>query len=340
MSTPELLHCLSNPRLTAVNSSLPPEHLTPSATSTAAPLTKANLRQLEKMTKSGSKSGSNSLSSKTGKTTTTTCSPSGGLKSISTTDYHIKTIQFRANGGLSAIQSELFPPSNQEDIRAYLDRSRDSASPTSSQHIMFVNSLESASSKRDVEHLHQGLLLKDTNKTDTLQDIDYGANLGKQWVAYPKNVGFNHGLLAPKPDLVEGYAQRAFPPSVAQLGGSATLIHHKPTFVSLPHFAAEFKDYGGDMREAEVLTGYDGAHMVYSRNKALAFIDDMDPPRRASPVTVASDGHSWTAYSHYAHHNDSTDKVEYYQVCCFLLTLHTFQACMAVLCMNSEGIKC
>lgn len=287
--------------------------LTPSETS-PAPLTKANLRQLEKMTNSGSGSGSRSgksvYSSKTGKSTTTTVS---GVKSISTTDPHFEET-FRVNGGLSTLDSSRHPPSNKEEIKAYLNKSRGSASPTSSQHRSFLYSLDKASNEREIEALFQGRVLKETNKEPALEAIDYGANIDKQWVAFPKNVGFNNGLSAPKPDLVEGYALRSFPQSVRQLGGSATLIHDSSTFVSHPHFAAEFKDFGKSLREGEVQAGYDGAHMVYSRDKALEFIGEKDPPRRASPLTVASDGHHWTAYSHYAHDNKDKEKTEHYQV--------------------------
>lgn len=121
--------------------------------------------------------------------------------------------------------------------------------------------------------------------------------------------------------MVEGYMQRSFPPSLGQLGGSATLVHDTYTFVGLLHFAAKIRDYGQRMREAEVKTGYVGAHMVYARNKALEQIGDETPPGRASPVTVASDGHSWTAYAHYARQNDDNDKVKYYQVCPLLHAL-------------------
>lgn len=267
------------------------------------------------MTRSGSKSGQSVANSKTGTgTSSVTGTPSGGLKSVSTTDHQFEAI-FRANGGVSALDSVDFPPSNVEEARAFIRQPRGSASPTSSQHRRFRTSLGKAGNERDVENLVQGRLFKDTNKTDALQDIDYGANVDKQWTAFPKNVGFNNGLSAPKPDLVEGYAQRTFPPSIRQLGGAATLVHDQPGYVGLPHLAAEFKDSGKSMEEAEVQAAYDGAHMVYARNKALAHIEEEDPPRRASPITVASNGRSWVAYSHYAYHNDEKDMLEYYQVC-------------------------
>lgn len=276
------------------------------------------------MTNAGSKSGRSCSSPETA-----TVPSSRGAKSIPTTDSKFETA-FRANGGVSALRASEVPPSNKQEVRAYISQDRGSASPTSSQHRKFLDSLEAAFNERDIENLLQGRLFKDTNKTNSLQDIDYRANVDKQWIAFPKNVGFNNGLSAPTPDLVEGYAQRTFPPSIQQLGGSATLIHdHSASaYVGLPHFAAEFKDFGKNMREAEVQAGYDGAHMLYARNEALAHIEDKDPPLRASPMTVTSDGYSWRAYSHYAHQGSETDTLKYYQVCEFPHILCTFKACL------------
>lgn len=151
-----------------------------------------------------------------------------------------------------------------------------------------------------------------------------------QWDVYHKKVGFKNGLPTPQPDLVESYMQRTFTPSIRQLDGSATLVHNSYTFFGLPHFAAKIRGYGQRMREAEAQTGYVGAHMVYARNKALEKIGDVDPlaadpPGRASPVTVACDGHSWTAYADYAHHDEDNDKVKYCQVCQLLHVLDSIK---------------
>lgn len=260
------------------------------------------------MTNSGSKSV---YSSKTGLTSTTT--PSGRSKTFSTTDHQFEAV-FRKNGGLDPNDSDKHPPVNEKDIQAYLDKSRGSASPTRDDHQDFRTSLFKAGNEREIESLFQGSVYKDTNKTHELLKKDYGANIDRQWVAFPKDVGFNNGLSTPKPDRVEGYAQRSFPKSIEQIGGAATLVNDSPAFVGLPHVATEFKAHGKSMLEAEVQAGYDGAHMVYGRNKALELIGEKDPRRHASPITVASDGHSWTAYAHYAHENEDKKMNEYYQV--------------------------
>lgn len=280
-----------------------------------APLTKANLRRLEKMTNTGSKSGESVYSSKAEETTKKT--PSEGVDSYFTIDSEFEKT-FRANGGLTIFESEQLPPCNEAEIKAYMDQPRRSPSPTSSDYQFFLRGRSRNSSDRDIQNRTRRQVLRDVDMDDKLLNIDYGANLLQQWVAFPKNVGFNNSLPAPKPDWIEGYAQRSFPASIRQMGGAATLIHSQPTFIGLPHFAAEVKAYGDNKRKAEVLAGYDGAHMAFARNKALEFIEDKDPPRRASPVTVATDAHFWVVYSHYAQWCTERDMLEYCQVYLFL----------------------
>lgn len=127
-------------------------------------------------------------------------------------------------------------------------------------------------------------------------------------------MGFNDALPAPKPHLTEGYLQSTFPPSIKTLGGAATLVRGDPDFVALPHFAAEFTGLDKNLQKAEVQAGYDGAAMVYARNKALQHIGQPDPERHASPLTLASDGRNWAVYAHYAHKDAETEKIANFQV--------------------------
>lgn len=282
-----------------------------------APLTENNLRQLEEMTQSKNTntiiSGSSSGSDHTANSNAN--SKADGKSRFATTDSGFDQ-RFRENGGLGPLSKKSLknPPADLDEIEAYLDQSRSSASPTSSQHERFIRGLERAANERDIEALYSGRVLKNTNQVPELEDIDYGANIDKQWVDFDKDVGFNNGLSAPKPDLTEGYLQRTFPPNIKSLGGAATLVRGDPGFVALPHFAAEFKGLGKDLQKGEVQAGYDGAAMVYARTKALQHIGQPDPERHASPLTLASDGRNWAVYAHYAHKDAETEKVENFQV--------------------------
>lgn len=275
-------------------------------------MTKANLRLLEEMTNSkGSKIAPSGYSSNTGTTKDT-------KSRLSTTDQGFEP-RLRANGVLDAISSERNPPANRAKVQERLRQSRATASPPPSEHLRFARGIQKASNERDIEHVFSKFVMKDplddpalTEQEDGEQE--YGANLDKQWVDFPNDQGFNNSLAAPKPDRVEGYSRTAFPPNIGELGGSATLVKNDPNFVALPHFAAEFKDFGKDMRKAGVQACYDGAAMVYGRNQALKHIGQPDPPRHAVPMSLTSDGCNWKAYLHYAHENEKTKEVQYFQV--------------------------
>jgi hypothetical protein len=132
------------------------------------------------------------------------------------------------------------------------------------------------------------------------------------WTEFPKNVGFNNGLSAPKPDMIEGFSRDTFPPTIEHIK-SSKIVRDEPKYVALPHIAVEYKAREKSLHEAKVQAGYDGAAMVYGRNEALKFIGKADPPRQPAVLTATTTGQEWNVYAHYAHPNDTTGKEEYYQ---------------------------
>lgn len=162
-----------------------------------------------------------------------------------------------------------------------------------------------AANELAVEKAFCDSIFKNTRKR---KDRNYGAYPDKQWVDFDKNVGFNNGLAPPKPDITEGFRQSTFPPNIRELGGAATFIKHSPNLVALPQFAAEFKNYGGDMRKADVQAAYDGAAM------ALQLIGEPDAPGHAAALTMTSDGRGWTIWAHHAVRKEATQKLEDFQV--------------------------
>lgn len=243
--------------------------------------------------------------SKTGSTTSS-------RKTKSTTDTGFPR-QIAENGLHDVVTSEDYPPANEAEILAYFTRSRDSASPSPSQHAVYKTKIQENSNERELENHLQCHIFQKTDQISELFTMNYRAKFDKQWVDFPSGVGFNNGCSAPKPDLVEGFLETEFPDIIYQIGGAATLVKAEK-FIAFPHFAAENKDYGKNMRQAEVQACYDGAAMVYSRNRALALMGQSDPPRHASVVTVATNGRDWKVYAHYALNNDKTGRLEYYQV--------------------------
>lgn len=132
------------------------------------------------------------------------------------------------------------------------------------------------------------------------------------WTEFPKDVGFNNGLSAPKPDIFEGFVKNTFPPNIKAIK-SATLVKDNPRYVALPHMAIEYKAQDKSGHQAMVQAGYDGAAMVYSRNEALKYMGQEDAPREPSVLTAAVTGPQWDVYGHYTHPNDDTGRTEYYQ---------------------------
>lgn len=279
-----------------------------SLASPPAPLTRANLELLAKMTNSqGPKSNNN--------TTTASDSQTKNSKEsrVSITDPTFEP-KLRQNGVQRVTASYRRPPVNLDEMERRLRQSRKTASPTPEEHLLYSRYFDNATNKRDIENALGHFVLKQPEATLELSDTRYVSHIDKQWVDFPKDVGLNNQLSAPKPDRVEGFAQDTFPPDIDRLGGAAMLVKNNPRFVALPHFVGEFKDFGGDMRKAQVQAAYDGAAMVYARNEALKLVQQPDPERTAAPITVTSDGCDWKTYVHYSGTNQDTGKLEYYQV--------------------------
>lgn len=117
----------------------------------------------------------------------------------------------------------------------------------------------------------------------------YGKVYNQAFTAFPKNVGFNTGISAPRPDMVEGLEMPEFDPFLVrqQLGG-ATVPTSGTNAITLPHLAGEWKGPGKDMILVQAQAAYDGACMVYGRNKALSFLDSPDPTGHAFVSTFTT----------------------------------------------------
>jgi hypothetical protein len=144
-------------------------------------------------------------------------------------------------------------------------------------------------------------------------DIEgYSRLYNKKFSNFPKNVGFNDGLSAARPDMVEGLDETKFDPFPIhrQLSSAATPIptQDPPT---LPHLAGEWKGPGKDMIQAQAQAAYDGASMVYARNEACSFLGSPDPIDHAYIQTFTTDGTTLNTFVHYS--SESQGQVKYHQ---------------------------
>lgn len=158
----------------------------------------------------------------------------------------------------------------------------------------------------------------------------YRRVLNKAFTAFPE-AGFNEGLSAPQPDIIEGLSMNEYGrfPVRTRIPG-AVLYADNPRSITLPHLAGELKGTGKDMRRAALQSRYDGAALVYARNNALAYLQEGDgttrevadasasvgavadvnadanadadtgPTGRADITTFTTDGNNLNFYAHYA----------------------------------------
>jgi len=206
----------------------------------------------------------------------------------------------------------LLPPSSKAptNLKARQKRgteSRGTASPTETEHRGFVNRIENAGNEATMVFEVGAQLLK------TYDDEGYTRTFDRAFTGFPKDVGFNNSLSAPKPGFVEGTRmQDYFPFPVDERVGGAVLYKDDRRSITLPHLAGEWKGPGKDMEKATLQSGYNGAALVYARNQALSYLGKSDPPGHAKVITLTTDGKSLNFYLHYsAWTEDKT--LEYHQ---------------------------
>jgi hypothetical protein len=240
-------------------------------TSEPAPLTRQNLGRFNKMVRGE------------------TLNPSDDSGSTTTTGF---AIQARQNGILNPLNSK--PPKNLEDIRRRIAKRRGTASPSKSVYEDYAYVVARAVNEAT-------MVVETIPLLKTYPSEPYTRALNQAFTAFPKDVGFNNGLSAPQPDFVEGLEMEEYRPlPVDKYINGAVLFNDDPFSVTLPHIAGEWKSPKGSIAEATLQSSHDGAALVYTRNQALAFQGESDPPGYASIITFTTNGTEVNFYAHYA----------------------------------------
>jgi hypothetical protein len=101
--------------------------------------------------------------------------------------------------------------------------------------------------------------------------------------------------------MVEGLDLKQFDPFPfrEELGGAA-VPSSGPNAITLPHLAEEWKGPRKDMNLARHQATYNGARMVFSRNKARSFLGIPDPTSHAFVSTFTTDGTIINTFAHYS----------------------------------------
>lgn len=266
------------------------EHTPPSVQTSQ--LTRKNLRLLQKMLKQkyGEASGPSELTTIT----------SGKSIPVSSPEFSAKAL----DQGILDPDSSM-KASNIEQLRTYFEKYRGSPEPPES-------SFEQYRYNRD------GAIPNETSVVVSVisklfkpqEEIGYQELILNQYCTeFPANIGFNNGLSAAKPDLMQGFDRLSYLPFpiASELGDCGAILYEGPKSVVLPHFAAEFKGPNGSMQIAKSQSGYDGACLVYARNQALIYVASEaggavapEEKRRAAVVTLTSDGNEIHFFGHFA----------------------------------------
>lgn len=228
-------------------------------------------------------------------------------KPLSATDPGFRQA-LRKNRVLDQMGDQFTDLPDQDEIEARLNAPRGSPSPTVSFYKLFAAIADPDDNEASIINVLDCYVLQRPSLDDNLIKEQYRAKVKRQWTDYPKDVGFNNGLSAPKPTYVEGYASSEFPPNMVEIGSTTTLLRDGHRFPVLPHFVMEARAPGEDMNQAETRAQYDGAAMAFCRNEVLEYLQKPDPPETAKVGSVVADGRSYDISLHYAQKDEKTSK--------------------------------
>lgn len=143
----------------------------------------------------------------------------------------------------------------------------------------------------------------------------YSRVFNQAFTSFPKDAGFNSSLSAPQPDFIEGLEMPEYRPfPINEHVKGAAIYKDNPRSIILPHVAGEWKGRGENMEEARLQSAYDGAALVYARNRALSYIGKPDPPGCSKVTTFTTDGTNLNFFAHYAAPSAAGDgTLEYHQ---------------------------
>lgn len=215
-------------------------------------------------------------------------------------------MQARKNNILDSSGSK--PPTIVKNIRERHARSRETASPTESAYGGYTDDVAAVPNEATMVVQVSGQLLKKYPREG------YNPVYNHAFTAFPKGVGLNNGLSSPQPDFIEGPEMQSYLPfTVDEHVDGPVLCKDNPRSVTLPHMAGEWKRRGKDIDEARLQSAYTGAALVYSRNQALSYLEQPDPPGHAEVTTFTTDDTNINFYAHYAAPSEDNSTIEYYQ---------------------------
>ena len=246
------------------------------------------------------------------KTSSRKSSSSGATsKTISSTGSRFRKV-IHANRVLEPINSTA--PNNFEDIKAHLNRPRDTTSPDEADYRNYVYRSQTAPNESSMLYETLPLLKR-------YEERGYRAVFNQPFTDFPAHVGFNNGLSVAQPDLVEGIDSTEYNPyPVRERLGGAAVPTPDPNALALAQMAGEWKGPGKDMVTARNQAAYAGASLVYGRNKARTSIGKPDPAGHSYVSSFTTDGTTVNTFAHFAESRSNQTIYNQYPVTSTLLT--------------------
>ncbi|KAF4626374.1 hypothetical protein G7Y89_g11789 [Cudoniella acicularis] len=250
-------------------------------------LTEKNLRSLEKM---GGRDRKSAGSRSTGKKT-------GQSSSSSTTTTTGKDFGPRLKRN-NIITSKLLvrAPDDEDDIRQFLDKTRESEPPSQGYYKEYLASMEGRQNEATTQGEAYPFLSKRIQGTARL--AGYGQKFNYAWSEVDNHL--TKGLSDAKPDIIEAYRKTEYPPSVQDdLSSSLAPTSYD---IAMPAFAVEAKSLEGCMEVAQLQCAYDGALMTHSAYAMHNYMgrSDADFYGKTQAVTIGYDGENLKLYTHHA----------------------------------------
>lgn len=93
----------------------------------------------------------------------------------------------------------------------------------------------------------------------------------------------------------------------------SSMDHLNTMTTTLPHLAGERKHRSGDMDEATLQSGYDGAAMVFGRNQAQEHLSELDSLGHSAVTPFTSNGEYSIFFAHHALLTGEDAAAEYHE---------------------------
>lgn len=217
---------------------------------------------------------------------------SSGSKTTSSNLEFMFAMEARRNGILELFEADR--PTNSNAILKRLHARWRSKPPTKEEFEKYRNRVRKSMNENTTAYFLQSHIL---NLDNAKEGSSFAFNQPLNGI--PKNVGFNYDIPTPQTDSMQGLDQQQFHQTPLEQIPGALVDTKKKNSIVLPHMAGEWKKLESGVQNAEEEVAYDGAALMYTRNRALEAMGTADRTGRASVITFTTNGRVFDIFAHY-----------------------------------------